>query len=775
MIMINTVALRKFELTEIVMRDKYQINAYNKDAEYLLSIDENRLLAGFYENAGIKTHFIRYNGWENSLIAGHSLGHYLTAAAQCYANPLTSDERKEKISKKISAIISGLLECQKNSKGKKGFIWGANVVSKRNVEIQFDNVEKNKTNIVTQAWVPWYTLHKIIAGLVAVCNFTPNVEAKTVLTELCDWVYRRVSQWDEKTRETVLNIEYGGMNDCLYDAYKITGKKEYLTAAHVFDEEKLFETALSNKENALNNLHSNTTIPKFLGALNRYVTVGDERYLEYAKAFFDMIVEKHAYVTGDVSEWEHFGKDNILDGERTQYNCETCAAYNMLMIAKLLFMITKEKKYADYYENTYFNTILAAQNPESGMAMYFQPMATGFFKVFSSPFDSFWCCTGTGMEDFTKLGDSIYFKDDESVYINAFISSSVFWREKNITITQETDIPVSDEIRLSFETDNPKEFTVKIRIPDWATDSPKITLNGRSFNYSLENGYAVVKGVFSYESEICITIPFSIKAYGLKDNENVFSFKYGPIVLCAQLGRDRMDIGTTGVQVSVPKRAILASKTIRCVDMSKNELIASPEKYFTKKDKTSFILNGCDREYIFVPYYSEHQNRYGIYWYFKDASENEPNVEETREIIDTVQPGYGQYENDALHNMKERKSVGCTSDGTYRYAKKGGFFTYRMKVEPDRKNYLVCYFRKTDSGKSIKAMIGNKILFEKILDYNGDGELYEIKTEIPKKLIERYKRDITAIGEHCTVIPLKFESGDKNDSAKVCEFIYITH
>ena len=189
-------------------------------------------------------------------------------------------------------------------------------------------------------------MHKILAGLVDVYKYTDNDEALAVASNLGDWIYNRVSKWDDSMKRRVLGIEYGGMNDCLYELYKYSGKAEHAKAAAQFDETWLFESVLSGNANVLNGKHANTQIPKFVGALNRYRTlngqmldgeeVDAEIYLEYVEAFWDMVVNKHTYITGGNSEWEHFGADNILDAERTQCNCETCNTYNMVKMTREL-------------------------------------------------------------------------------------------------------------------------------------------------------------------------------------------------------------------------------------------------------------------------------------------------------------------------------------------------------------------------------------------------------------------------------------------------------
>jgi len=288
-----------YDLWDVAVTDSYLVNAEAKDVEYLLKLDADRLLAGFRETAGLdmkgKT---RYGGgWEDALIGGHTMGHYLTAMAQAIAELPDSDARKAKVEEKLNYIIAELEKCQ-NQTGT-GFIFGARILDKNNIELQFDNVEKGLAgDIGNQAWVPWYTMHKVLAGLIDTYKYTGNETALSVAKKLGDWVYARASKWDAATQNRVLAIEYGGMNDCLYELYAVTNEENYAKAAHKFDEENLFKLVASDSQNALNNKHANTTIPKFLGALNRYVTtngktvngetVNAEEYLAYAEKFFDI-------------------------------------------------------------------------------------------------------------------------------------------------------------------------------------------------------------------------------------------------------------------------------------------------------------------------------------------------------------------------------------------------------------------------------------------------------------------------------------------------------
>lgn len=778
-----------FSIADIIMTDDYCTNAFDKEMEYLLAFDTERLLAGFRDNAGLSTNGAkRYDGWENTNIAGHCVGHYLTAIAQAYQNPTITEKEKSELYSRMKTLIDGMQQCQNNSRGKPGFLWAAPVPSDGNVERQFDRVDIGKANIFDDAWVPWYTMHKLIAGISDVYKATGYAPAKEVVSKLGDWVYNRCSNWSEQTQRTVLSIEYGGMNDCMYDLYAITGKDSHAASAHYFDETALFEKVLSGGRNVLSNRHANTTIPKFIGALKRYTVldgktvngqyINASKYLEYAETFWDMVTTHHTYITGGNSEWEHFGDDDILDAERTNCNCETCNSYNMLKLSRELFKITRDSKYMDFYETAYYNSILSSQNPETGMTTYFQPMATGYFKVYSTPWDKFWCCTGSGMENFTKLGDTIYMHDDNALYVNFYQSSVLDWEEKGITISQESNIPKTDTAK--FTVSGNAELDIFFRIPDWTAGTMTIKVNGEKYSYRTENGYANVTGSFSDGDIIEVTIPAKVRAYPLPDAPDVYGFKYGPIVLSAELGTENMVNDSTGMWVTIPKEKVVKSETITLGKEGQSiaTFMAEIGEHLVRDGNSMrFTLKDTDTTLTFTPHYKQYQQRYGIYWKFVPngtvIEEKLPRAKTT--ITDTVQPGYGQYESDNLHKMVEVNSIGITNDSTYRYVQKGGWFTYRMAVDDTASILrLRLKLRKADNGKSLRVRIGDSILFSEKLDYSGEKDIYEVTLTIPKEVRERCIYRINADGKEYSVLDVTF-SADVNgeESAKVCDFIYM--
>lgn len=774
---------QSFDMEDVVVTDSYYANSLEKEIAYMEELDENKLLAGFKETAGYAaemtaaevntymgtTHYKGGNNWEDSLIGGHTLGHYMTALAQAVSNPETSADDKAKLQKKIDTIVSTLKECQEKTKGsskcKEGYLFGATLVNKTNMEQQFDNVEKNLTNIGTQAWVPWYTMHKILAGLVSIYELTGNKDALAVAENLGEWTYNRVSKWSASTRNTVLNIEYGGMNDTLYELALCTSNATYqdhfLKAAAQFDETTLFEKVKKGSTNVLNNLHANTTIPKFLGALNRYVSLSklgkltdsDKVYLEYAEKFWDMVVNKHTYITGGLSEWEHFGQDCVLDSERTNCNNETCCTYNMLKMSRMLFEITGDKKYSDYYEKTLINAIIGSQNPETGMSMYFQPMKSGYFKVYSSKTQDFWCCTGSGMENFTKLNDSIYFYKDNNIYVNQYRSSTLTWKEKNAVLVQDADLLTGATQNFEVKAANGTgdvDVNVMFRIPDYAKSDLVIKVNGTAYSYKKVNGYAQVSGKFASGTKITVEIPMQVTYENLTDSTDakatdVYGFKYGPFVLAADLGTDgtsASDIGETGVTVDIPKATILDSEilSVNAGDGDIQEWLKDINTYMEKtvSDGTvSFKMTGTDKEYTFVPYYSLYGHCYGIYWNFTtDASAialSKKTSARAAKQLDSVQPGYGQNESDEKHALVESDTESQTANGSSRWTNEGGCFSYRMSVSTEADTTLICQYKKADNGKTVKITLGDYVIAEETLNYTGDKDIYEVYYNIPKE------------------------------------------
>lgn len=710
--------LQDFAMGDVTLLDAYETNALAKEVAYLKSLDADRLLKGFCDIGGVQSSAAVYGGWESSAIRGHTLGHYLSAVSQAWAT--TGDEELKAISDHIVAVLA---QCQNPDTGYLAAI----------PENHYVQIEKGNT---AGTWVPWYTMHKILAGLVDAYRLTGNGEALTVASKLGDWVYSRTSKWSTATQTTVLNVEYGGMNDVLYQLYSLTGSENHLSAAHSFDEMTLFDP-LYNGEDVLNGKHANTTIPKILGALQRYMVLGESEhyYLQVAENFWQIVVNNHTYITGGNSEWEHFGQAGILDAERTNCNCETCNTYNMLKLSRELFKITGNRKYADYYENTYINAILSSQNPETGMTTYFQPMATGYFKVYSSATEHFWCCTGSGMENFSKLGDSIYYRDDKAIYISRYTSSQVSWVEKNLHLTVTTDLPLTDKVTITVNSGG--DADIVLRVPDWCAGEMAVMRNGKAVSANAVNGFITLSGPFQNGDTIELTIPMEAVAYTLPDNGNVVAFKYGPLVLSANLGSDNLSTTVTGVNVTIPKPGAGINDVITITEGTIAQWLENIADNLVRKEGTlEFTLRGTDRDLVFSPHYLQYENRYGIYFELADSNTQTGGDEGDKyEVIDSLPVANDQYE--FSHNLQGVSSnTGMHKNENYRDAAPGGWFSYDMAVEQGVTNYLHVKYFSGDVGRKFSIFVDGQLLQSVTLENVNPDDFYEVYYAIPAEMVE---------------------------------------
>ncbi len=596
-----------FSLREVSWQDPYILNAFEKEEAYLLSYEPDRLLSAFRETKGLDPKAERYGGWERTELRGHIFGHWLKAMALTYERT-GRPEFKERLTYAFRQA--------KEAQHAGGYLSAF-------PEELFDRIEQGG-----RAWAPWYTMHKIMAGLAEGYRATGDETAADVLIRLAEWVSGRVESWTDEVQSVVLGHEYGGMNDVLYEVYALTRNERFLRAAHRFDEMGLFAQARDLVDfrglNVLTGMHANTMIPKFLGAIRRYELLGAPArfYLEACQRYWETVVRDHTYITGGHGDLEHFGVTGCLDEGRSNSNNETCNAYNMLKLSRELYQVTGDVKYMDFYENAFINMILASQNPETGMTTYFQSLLTGAFKIFGTPFGKFWCCTGTGMESFSKLGDSIYFHDRENVYVNAYFSTTLHWTDRQFRFTQTADLYGKGEVVFTItQNDNWRPTSICLRLPQWLAEDPVITLNGEPVGAEIRDRYACVSRKWAVGDRLAISLKPRVWCHRLPDSPNCVGFGYGPLVLSALLGQEDMvcdytgannDVELTTVHVNVPTEIISES--------------GDPESWLSRLDEhlvregasLTFRLKGVkEPDLTFVPHYSQYRERFGIYFYIK--------------------------------------------------------------------------------------------------------------------------------------------------------------
>ncbi|MBZ0257511.1 glycoside hydrolase family 127 protein, partial [bacterium] len=413
-----------FSVEDVQLLDGPFLHARNLDAAYLLRLVPDRLLAGFREVAGLPAKAKRYGGWESMGVAGHTLGHYLSAASRLYA---AGDDR---FLERINYIVDELKACQANSGYLAAFSEGKKV---------FEEVAKGDIRSagfdLNGSWVPWYTFHKQFAGLIDAYRYCDNQEALEVAKKMGDWAIDVTSGLSEEQFQKMLACEHGGMNESMLELYAITGDERYLELSRRFHHQAVLGP-LARGEANLPGLHSNTQIPKIIGVAHRYEYTQDEADHDIATYFWDRVVHHHTYANGGNSNHEHFGPADQLAHRLSSESSESCNTYNMLKLTRHLFSWTEDPQYSDYYEQALYNHILAAQNPDDGMMCYFIPMQVGGAKTYSTPFDSFWCCVGSGIENPARYTEGIYYHGDDDLLVNLFIPSVLKWKEQGVELRQ---------------------------------------------------------------------------------------------------------------------------------------------------------------------------------------------------------------------------------------------------------------------------------------------------------------------------------------------------
>ncbi|WP_327045430.1 glycoside hydrolase family 127 protein [Microbispora sp. NBC_01189] len=527
------VAAHPFDLGQVRLTSGRWLDNQNRTLAYLRFVDADRMVHTFRANAGLASSAQPVGGWEapGMELRGHFTGHLLSGLAQAYA--ITGDTAYKT---KGDYIVNALAACQTASPSR-GYHSGYLSAFPENF---FDRVESGQN-----VWAPWYTLHKIMAGLLDQFLLAGNGQALTVVTNLAGWADWRTGRLSSTQMLNTLNNEFGGMNAVLTDLYQQTGDARWLTAAQRFDHAAVFNPLASNQDQ-LNGLHANTQVPKWIGAAREYKATGTTRYRDIAVNAWNITVGAHTYVIGGNSQAEHFRAPNAIAAYLTNDTCESCNTYNMLKLTRELFTLYPDRAdLFDYYERALTNQMIGQQNPSDphGHICYFTPLNPGGRRGvssnnggYSTDYDSFWCCQGTGLETQTKLADSIYFFTGTTLIVNLFAPSTLNWTQRGITVTQTTSYPASDTTTLQVTGNVSGSWSMRVRIPSWASGAT-ISVNGTQQNVTAAPGtYAVLTRSWTSGDTVTVRLPMQAVTRPANDNPNVVAVTYGPVVLSGNYG-----------------------------------------------------------------------------------------------------------------------------------------------------------------------------------------------------------------------------------------------
>ena len=682
-----------------------------KGKEYLLYLDLDRLIAPCYEAVGEKARAPRYGGWESMEIAGHSIGHWLSAAALMYN--VTGDLL---LKEKLAYAIDELALVQ--SFDPDGYLSGF-------PRDCFDEVFTGEFRVdnfgLGGSWVPWYSIHKIYAGLVDAYRLASCNKSKTVLVKLSNWADQGLSKLTDEQFQRMLICEFGGMNETMADVYQITGDKRFLKLAERFNHKAVLDPLVEGIDD-LAGKHANTQIPKVIGAAKLYDITGNQDYQKLARFFWEEVVNNRSYAFGGNSNAEHFGPSGAEP--LGIISTETCNTYNMLKLTEHLFDWQPDSRYMDYYENALYNHILGSQDPESGMKSYFIPTEPGHFKVYCSPDNSFWCCTGSGMENPARYTKNIYTRKADQLFVNLFIPSTITLEDKELQFVQATQFPYEQSGKFFVKEGNGEKLTVSIRKPDWLAGDMVVEINGEAVELELINGYYAIEREWFTDDKVTFQLSMGLRTYTAKDQPEKKAFFYGPILLAGKLGRE-----------NYPEEDIVGDHQV----YNNHPLIDVPTLVTEKEPETTLQLVDAatltfeteaigqpgNQKMSLIPFYDLHHERYTVYWDVLTLEAYENFVDHEKEIadalrkvtVDFVQPGEQQPETD--HGVQSENSLmGYLNlvDCHWRDTRDGGFVSYQMAVDPEKDNSIIVTYHGGDHHLHIDS-----IRFDREFDILVDG------------------------------------------------------
>ena len=687
----HTPVWQSFSLSDVKLTSGIFKGAMDLHKGYLLSLDVDRLIPHVRRNVGLTGKNENYGGWETH--GGCTYGHYMSACAMMYAST------GEKIFRdRLEYMMDELKECQQQTQD--GWFISGERAKEGYRKLLHGEVFLNRPDETKQPWNynqngnSWYCIHKVLAGLRDVYLYAGIQKAKEILMPLADFIADIALNSNKDLFQSTLSVEQGGMNEVFTDIYAFTGDYKYLETACRFNHINVIYP-VANGEDVLFGRHANDQIPKFIGVAKEYAYDTKEIYRKAAENFWDMVVNNHTLAIGGNSCYERFGMPGE-ESKRLDYSsAETCNTYNMLKLSRLLFMMNGDYKYLNYYEHALFNHILASQDPDmAGCVTYYTSLLPGSFKQYSTPYDSFWCCVGTGMENHAKYAESIYFKNGNSLLINLYIPSELNWKEQGFRLRLDTDFPESDTISVCVVDKGRFSGSVMLRYPEWVEGNPEMMLNGRPVK--LEYGkkeYIRLPDSIKSGDTIKIVLPRKLSVRYAKDEPHFGSIMYGPILLAGELGTvvpgsDRVS-DNRGLRKELPAQNIPALVgSLADLDEWIIKDSASP-LHFTVKNE------GKQKDVSLIPYFRMHHQYHTVYWKIYSPDEY---AYRRKVLTDVVKIGDEASEKE--HQLQGRNDSVYWHDffwarnARYRMAGDGGWFSYSLAIDKKERNpyYLICRY-----------------------------------------------------------------------------------
>jgi DUF1680 family protein len=756
-------SLQSFPLSSVQLSKGPFYEAQQTDLAYILALDVDRLLAPFLKEAGIDAPKKNYGNWENTGLDGHIGGHYLSALANMYAATGNGE-----VQRRLNYMIDWLDSCQrKNGDGYVSGVPNGKVIWK---EISEGKINANSFSL-NNRWVPLYNIHKLFAGLRDSYSIAGNKKAKDVLIKLCDWFLALTASLSDEQIQRMLVSEHGGLNEIYADVAVITGDRKYLEAAKRLSHKAILKP-LSEGKDSLTGLHANMQIPKVVGYKRVAELSGDTTWAKAADFFWNTVVHHRTVSIGGNSVREHFHPaSNFSSMINDVQGPETCNTYNMLRLTTKLFLTNPNSSYLDYYERALYNHILSSQHPKGGF-VYFTPMRPQHYRVYSQPQESFWCCVGSGIENHGKYGELIYAHDDKNIFVNLFIASKLAWKEKGISLVQETSFPDEASSTIKLTLTEPSSFSLHIRHPSWVQQAAmQVVVNGKKWTTGVDaNGFVVINRAWKSGDAVVVQLPMQVKTEYLPDGSPWASFVYGPIVLGAITDTANL----TGIRADDSRMGHVANGKLYPINTAPFIVSSRKEPALQLKSikgrplsfTASAIIYPSDfRNLVLQPFYTIHDARYMVYWRVTDKTGLKKIQDELKEsekqklaleekTVDQVAPGEQQPE--VEHNFNgERTEAGILNDWHWRNA--AHWFSYQLKNKnKEGKKLLVSYYG-TDKNVNFDVLANGVLLKKESFDGSKGNVLFDVGYDLPDGVLQ--SPDGT--------IEVKFVAAERSRTARV--------
>ncbi len=730
-------------LTDVRLTGGPLKHAQDLDAKYLLELEPDRMMALLRKRAGLEPKAQPYGGWDGDgrQLTGHIAGHYLSAVSLMWA--ATGDprfkERADYLAKELKEVQNkrgdGYIGAQMDGKGVDG----------RELFRQLSNGTIRSGGFdLNCLWSPWYVLHKIYAGLRDAYRLTGNRTALEVEIKYAAWAESILSKLNEDQVQRMLNTEFGGMNEIMVDLYADTGDKRWLAVADKFEHKSIIEP-LARGEDILAGKHGNTLVPKLLGALVRYEYTGSAPDGAAAKFFWDEVALHHSFATGGHGRNEYFGPPDKLDPVIEGRTAETCNVYNMIKMARALFALQPEIRYADFHERALFNHILGSMDPADGATCYMVPVGQGVAREYADMFESFTCCVGSGMESHALHGYGLYYESADKLWVNLYAPSTAKWQAVGADLTMETSFPEGDTASLKLTLKSPKKFTLALRRPYWAGEGFSVKLNGKLVkNLPPPDSYVEIKRSWKTGDVVDLVLPKTLRTQSLPDNPSRVALMWGPLVLAGDLGP--MPQRGRGRREQGERRPERPTIPVFVVEQKSLENWLKP----VAGQPGNFHSDGVgrDRDVDFTPFYRLHRRTYGAYWdvftpamWEQKAAEVLAQQEKQRKLevitVAFAQPGQMQTERD--FNQQGENSTPAQLEGRYG-RRAGNWFSFDLAVDPAHPMTLIAtYNRQERANRSFTILIDGLKLADQTIERVSPQErsaFVDVEYKIPPELVQ---------------------------------------